>query len=163
MSVGNIVDISRLKVKVNVSERDVVRLRAGELVTIKSDVYHGVTYSGRVETIGAKGDEAHTYPVEIYVTNDPRSPLKAGMFARVEFTSLSGQELLTLPRIALLGSARDAKVYVVENGIARLRNIVVGAEFGSYASIVSGLSPGERVVINGQNTLFDGVAVNEVK
>lgn len=160
MNVANVVDVSRLKIKVNISESDAVRLKAGDPVLVGSDVFPGVTFNGKVETISAKGDEAHTFPVEIIVANEGKHPLKAGMFARVRFTSLNRNQVLAIPRVAVVGSLKQAKVYVVVDGIAISRNVVLGSEFGNSVEVLSGIQAGEQVVISGQNTLSDNLKVN---
>jgi RND family efflux transporter MFP subunit len=158
-NVANVVDISRLKVKLNVAEKDVISLKAGDPVSVTSDVYPGITYKGKIETISVKGDEAHTYPVEFVVENQKGNQLKAGMFASVEFTSIKGGNSLVIPRAALVGSVKDAQVYVVENNIAKIRNISVGAEYGTFIIVSSGLNEGETVVVNGQNNLVNNAKV----
>lgn len=158
--VATIVDISQLKVKVNVPEGDVFKLKLGDRVEVTTDVYPGVSFDGRVTMIGAKGDEAHTYPVEVTVSNNGRNPLKAGMFGRVAFTSLPEKSALTIPRDAIVGSVKRPQVYVVNNGVAKLRDIVVGREVGTSVEIVEGLINGDQVVTSGQNNLRDGAQVS---
>ncbi|MHB8929700.1 MAG: efflux RND transporter periplasmic adaptor subunit [Melioribacteraceae bacterium] len=123
--VANIVDISKLKVKLNLAESDAFLTKAGDAVSVTVDVYPGITFKGRVESVSSKGDDAHTYPVEISINNESAHPLKAGMFARVEFTSLKNRETIVIPRDALVGSVKEPQVFVVENGIAKLRNLTV--------------------------------------
>jgi RND family efflux transporter MFP subunit len=159
-TVGNVVDIAKLKVKVNVAERDVFKLKQGDDVDVTTDVYPGIVFKGKIETISAKGDEAHTYPVEISLPNSKENPLKAGMFGRVAFTSIGKRETLLIPREALIGSVREPQVFVVDGEMARLRSIVVGREAGQYLEIVNGLSEGERVITNGQNNLKDGYRIS---
>ncbi len=161
--IGNIVDISKLKVKVNVAEKDIFKLKVGDKVALTTDVYTGEKFEGRVETISAKGDEAHTYPVEVTVINNAKYPFKTGMFARVEFVSLKKEEALVIPRTAILGSIKEAKVYVIENGLAKLRSIVLGGEYSSSVEVISGVSENEQVVVSGQNTLVDGAKVTIIK
>jgi len=157
--VANIVDISKLKVKLNLAEQDAFLVKAGNQVSVSVDVYPGVIFNGRVESVSAKGDDAHTYPVEISITNQSSHQLKAGMFARVEFTSLKNRETLVIPREALVGSIKNPQVYVVENGIAKLRNLTVGDQSGIYVQVLNGLMAGETIVINGQNNLVDNLKV----
>jgi RND family efflux transporter MFP subunit len=161
--VANIVDISTLKVKVNVSERDAFRLRVGDKVTVTTDVYPGFKFIGRVESIAAKGDEAHTYPTEIMISNNQQNPLKAGMFMRVSFEDQAAAPSLVIPREALVGSVREPQVYVVNGKKAELRNIIVGAEVGGKLQVLQGLNEGEKVVVNGQNNLQNGVEVSVVQ
>lgn len=158
--VATIVDISQLKVRVNVPEADVFKLKRGDVVKIMTDVYPGQHFEGHITMIGVKADEAHTYPVEVLVRNDAKYPLKAGMFGRVAFTSLPSRSILLVRREAIVGSVRDAKVYVLEGKKAKLRSIVVGAEFGTNLEVLSGLKQGEQVIVNGQNNLRDGVEVS---
>jgi RND family efflux transporter MFP subunit len=159
MTIGNVVDISRLKVKIGVAEKDAFKLKVGDKVNITTEVFPGEIIPGTVETISAKGDEAHTYPVEIVIPNNGKEQMRAGMFARVEFTSLKHNEALIVPRTAFLGSTRDAKVYVIEGGYAKLRSVQLGGEYGSSVEVLSGLKAGDEVVTSGQNTLNENVKV----
>lgn len=157
--VANVVDLSVLKVKLNVAERDAFRLKVGDPVKITTEIYPGRIFEGKIKNISAKADEAHTYPVEITLPNSKTDPLKAGMFARVSFISIPQEEVLAIPREALVGSIRKPQVYVVENGIAVLRDIVIGSDSGTRLEVREGLKEGETVVIAGQSNLKDKVPV----
>lgn len=159
MTIANVVDISKLKVKLNVAENDAFKLKAGDKVEIATSVYPGVSFEGRIESISSKGDEAHTYPVEITLANNKENPLKAGMFCRANFVSIHDFESVVIPREALIGSIKEPKVYVIEDGIAKLRSVVVGEEAGTKLQILQGLKDGEKIVIAGHNNLKDNVPV----
>jgi RND family efflux transporter MFP subunit len=161
--VANIVDISTLKVLLNVSEKDAFQIKTGEQTEITTDVYPGVKFFGRVDNIASKADEAHTYPVEVKLPNNPRNPLKAGMFARVNFSSQSSVKSLAIPRESLVGSIKDARVYTVQNQVAKLKNIVVGKSSGNFLEVISGLDENEVVVTNGQNNLSDNSKIVVIK
>jgi len=160
--VANIVDISKLKVKLNLAESDAFLVKVGDQVKVTVDVYPGVAFKGRIESISSKGDDAHTYPVEISINNESTHPLKAGMFARVEFTSLKDRETIVIPRESLVGSVKEPQVFIVENGIAKLRNITVGDQSGIYVQVLQGLMEGETIVVNGQNNLVNNLKVEIV-
>lgn len=157
--VANVVDINRLKVKLNLAERDAFLIKAGDQVKVNVDVYPDVSYNGRIESVSSKGDESHTYPVEININNEKLHPLKAGMFARVNFTSLKNRKSLVVPRESLVGSVKEPQVFVVENGIAKLRSLTVGSQSGIYVQVLQGLMEGETIVVNGQNNLVDNLKV----
>ena len=163
MAISNIVDVSTLKVKVNVGEHEAFQLKAGDRVEISTDVYPNEKFDGRVDNIASKGDEAHTYPVEIRIANSVRYPLKAGMFARISFTSVAPAEALVIPRAALVGSIKNAQVYVVQNSKAFLRSVVIGSQAGEFLEVQEGLKEGDVVVTNGQNNLSDSTSVVIVK
>lgn len=161
--VANIVDISTLKVLINVSEKDAFQIKIGQQAEITTDVYPGVVFYGRVDNLASKADEAHTYPVEVRLTNDSRHPLKAGMFARIDLTGQSTQESLAIPRESLVGSIKDASVYTVRNMTAKLKNVVIGKTSGNFLEVLSGLSENDVIVINGQNNLSDNSKVVIIK
>jgi RND family efflux transporter MFP subunit len=159
MAIANVVDISRLKVALQVAESDVFKLKPGQPVTVGTDIYPGASFQGRIHTISDKAGESHTYRVEIGMANSPAQPLKAGMFVRVIFPSIIRRDALIIPRACLVGSRRNPQVYVVAAGIARLRDITVGAEVGLEIEVSSGLGQGAWVVSDGQNNLDDNIAV----
>lgn len=161
--VANVVDISRLKVKVNVAERDVFRMQVGDSVEVSTDVYPGVSFAGIIHTISVKADESHTYPVEIVLENNKEHPLKAGMFGRVAFNAVGTKDMLSIPRQALVGSMKDPQVFVVKDNVAKLRHIVVGEEAGDALAVLEGLQAGEMIVVNGQNNLKDDSAVDVIQ
>ncbi len=161
--IANIVDITKLKVKLNVAEADVFRMKKGDAVEITTDVYPDIPFAGTITSISAKGDEAHTYPVEITIPNSATYPLKAGMFGRANFVTTAPTKSIFIPREAVLGSVKDAQVYVVENGIAKLRSIVTGTPLGTMIQVTKGIADGEVVVVNGQNNLKDNLAVTIIK
>jgi RND family efflux transporter MFP subunit len=160
--VANVVDINTLKVRVNVAEREAFRLKVGDRVEISTEVYPGVRFDGAIDNIAAKADDAHTYPVEIIAPNSAKHPLKAGMFARVTFKSIAPSEVLTIPRIALMGSIKDARVFVVRADIARACTVIIGRQSSEFLEVASGLAEGDTVVTSGQNNLVDQARVQIV-
>ncbi len=158
--VANVIDIGTLKVRVNVPEEDAFKMSLGERAEITSSVYPGKTFYGNVYSISNKGDDAHTFPIEVVLPNNPSAPLKAGMFARVSFTSRAAHAGMVIPRDALVGSVKQAQVYVLDGDKARLRKVTVIGEVGNMLEISAGLNDGDKVVTSGQINLSDGSAVS---
>jgi RND family efflux transporter MFP subunit len=156
--IANIVDLSRLKAKVSVSEQDVFKLHKGDPVDITADVFNGLTFAGTIFGISSKCDEAHTYPVEVFIA-DPQHQLKAGMFVRVTFRPTAATPLLLVPRTAIVGSMQDPKVYVITGDLATLRSVIAVKQVGTQVALSSGVREGESVVVDGQNNLSDSLHV----
>jgi RND family efflux transporter MFP subunit len=154
-TIGYIVNISKLKVKIKVSESLVYLLKVGENTIITSDVYPDVTFYGKISYISPTGDESHNYPVEVEIENSSKHPLKAGTFVNVKIEISSSGNKLFIPREALQGSVKDAQIYVAENGIAKLKKIIIGTQNNEYLEVLSGLNEGEQVIISGQVNLSD--------
>jgi RND family efflux transporter MFP subunit len=161
--VATVVDISTLKLKANLPEQDVLRLRVGDNVKVIADIYPSVQFSGKVAFISVRGNEAHSYPIEVVLSNNTQHPLKSGMSARLIRESNTSRKALIIPRLAVLGSTKEPSVYVLEqaNGktLAKRRSIELGKENGTNIEVRSGLKLGERVIIAGQNNARDGVEV----
>lgn len=157
--VADVVDISKLKFEVNVAESDVFRMKVGDKVEITTQVYPGIIFEGRIATISDKGDEAHTYPVEVDLYNSKQHPLKAGMFGTVNFISSTKGESLMIPREALIGSVKNPKVFVVDNNTVKLTDVVIGRTYDNYLEVLSGLKEGQTIVVNGQNNLEENSRV----
>jgi hypothetical protein len=66
-----------------------------------------------------------------------------------------------LPTNALFVRTAGPQTFVVgDDNVVRLRNLVLGRDMGNAVEIVSGLKPGENVVINPTDMVADGVHVN---
>lgn len=159
MVIANIVDISTLKVKLNISEREAFMIKPGDKVEVTTDVYPGVSFAGTVDNIASKADEAHTYAVELKLANSRQHPLKAGMFARANFNSSDEREAILIPREALVGSIREAQVYLIRNKQALLQPVTIGRQAGQHLEVINGLEEGDVIVTNGQYNLSNNSRV----
>lgn len=158
--IANVIDISTLKLKVNVAETDVFKLKLGNSVTITTEIYPNTKFNGTISSISQKADDAHTYPVEISLANSKQYPLKAGMFAQATFHTNVEQYGIMIPRSALVeDDTTNPQVFIVENGIAKLRNIVTGQELGTNLVVLQGLSETDSIVTMGQTNLTNGAKV----
>lgn len=161
--VASIVDVSRLRVKVNVSESNVYYLHTGDRVKITTDIYPGIVFKGKISFVSPRGDETHNYPVEVEIVNSAENPLKAGTFVNVEVGIGSSSTALYIPREALQGSIKDAKVYVASNGKALLKNIVIGRGGDESLEVVSGLTENDKVIVSGQVNLTDNKPIKIIE
>jgi RND family efflux transporter MFP subunit len=156
---AEITDISSLKLVVNIPEKSVNHFRPSQTIDVRTEVYPGKSFKGKVTMISAEGDEAHNYPVEITVQNSKENPLKAGMYGSIANSSNLKGETLTVPRQAIMGSAKQPQLYVIENGKATLRDVQIGVTTNDYYEITKGLKHNDVVVTSGQINLQNGTSV----
>lgn len=154
--VASVVDISKLKANVLVSEKDIYRLSPNMPVTILCDIYPGKTFKGNVRYISPKGDESHNYQVEVTVENNNSAQLKAGTFVRVKFDVKNNNKALQIPKNALVEGLKNPYVYVANGNKAEVRKLVLGRESGENIEVLNGLAAGEEVIISGQINLTEG-------
>lgn len=156
-----IVDVSKLKLEVSVNEAQVVQLKKGDQVSIKSSVFPEKDYKGIVSFISVKADNSLNYPIEIEVVNDGKNELKAGMYATAYFNFPNQESVIQIPRSSFVGSVNSNQVYVMNtDSVATLRQVTPGKIFGDQVVILQGLEEGETVITTGQINLSDGVKVN---
>ncbi|MFE3871273.1 efflux RND transporter periplasmic adaptor subunit [Flavobacterium sp. ZS1P70] len=160
----DIVNVSKLKLKVTVNESQVASLKLGNTVQVSASVYPDTKFSGRITFIAPKADTSLNFPVEIEIANNSSNDLKAGMYGTAEFASnQQKQSLMIVPRNAFVGSVSSNQIFVVENGVAKLKTVTAGRILGDKVEIISGLSDGETVIITGQINLQDGSKVDIIK
>jgi membrane fusion protein, multidrug efflux system len=162
-SMFDIVNVSKLKLKVTVNESQVASLKKGNTVNVASSVFPDQTFTGKITFIAAKADETLNFPVEIEIANNSEKSLKAGMYGTANFGSKQKQQLKIVPRNAFVGSVSSNQVFVVENGIAKLKKVTAGRILGDTVEILDGLSDGDTVIVTGQINLQDGNAVEIIK
>ena len=157
--IAKLTDISTLKLVVDVPEKAINQFHVGQPISVSTEVYPDVHFAGRVTLIAAQGDAAHNYPVEIAVQNSGKNLLRAGMYGSIANTSKLKTQTLAVPRQAILGSAKEPQVYVVENGKAVLKSVQIGTTTNEYYEITKGLNAGDQVVTSGQINLQNGTLV----
>lgn len=161
--IATIVDVSKLKATVMVSESDVYKLKNGATVNIITDIFPDKTFKGTVRYISPVGDEAHNYPVEITLGNEGKNQIKAGTFIRVSFDIQGSANTLQIPKIALVEGLKNPYVYVLNGNKASIKKLVLGREIGENVEVLSGLNEGEEVISSGQINLVEGSIVSLVK
>jgi len=159
-----IVDVSKLKLKVNVNESQVANLKVGEQAQIKSNVFPADNFSGKITFIAPKADATLNFPVEIEVENNHKNTIKAGMYGTAIFKFPAQAATITIPRGSFVGSVSSNQIFVLENGnTAKLRKVIAGRTINDQVEIIDGLKEGETVIVSGQINLIDGSAVAPIK
>jgi RND family efflux transporter MFP subunit len=159
-----LVDVSRLKLKVNVNESQVANLKIGDPVQIKTTVFPNLDFSGKVSFIAAKADNSLNFPIEIQVVNNKPNTIKAGMYGTAIFKFPTQAPTITIPRGAFVGSVSSNEIFVLEDGNkAKLRKVVAGRILGEKVEILDGLKEGETAITSGQINLTDGAVVAPIK
>jgi RND family efflux transporter MFP subunit len=86
--------------------------------------------------------------------------LKAGMFAKLDLQLRLRDAAIVIPEPAILNSGDTNLVFVVgPQTIALLRPVKLGLRLAGAAEVLSGLEPGDRVVVEGVKKIFNGAPV----
>lgn len=153
-----------VKVLVNISEIYYKNIFKGMPVDIQLDAYEGETFYGKVTIVYPTIDQStHTFPVEVTISN-PDQKVRPGMYARAT-VNFGSQNHVLVPDEALVKQigAGDRYVYVYKDGKVSYNKVELGKHIGAKYEILSGVKPGDDVVIAGQSRLANGKEVEVVK
>jgi membrane fusion protein, multidrug efflux system len=110
-----------------------------------------------VTAVAPSGD-ATTHRFEVTADLPAAAGLRAGLFARLLVPGIASAPRLTVPSVALFERGGLTGVFVVDDGVARLRWVAAGARDGATVEVRAGVEAGERVVL-GPVGLVDGTPV----
>ncbi len=158
MATVGVVDIDPLRLDALVTDAIIGRIAPGDEVSM--DVRGvGGEYTGTISEIAPSTDpETGMYPVRILIDN-PDDQLRPGMTAEAEFVTERAEDVIVVPRSAVVSRADEDYVFVVEDDLAQRRPVHVGLSDDEYAEIESGIDEGENVVDYGVEYLEDGMRV----
>jgi len=163
-AIVSIVRIQPIKAIINVSEQYFPVIRKGMKASVQTDIYPDETFEGEIIRIYPTINEStRTFQVELKVDN-PNEKLRPGMFARINLY-IGGDEALLVPSVAVIKQTgtNNRYVFVRENDIAVMRQVVVGNVFNEDIEILSGLKAGDELVVVGQNKLIDHAKIEVVE
>ncbi len=155
----SVVDISTVRLVVNLVERDLRKVTVGAAASVSVDAYPGEQFTGRVARVAPVLDPStRTTEMEVEIPN-PSGRLKPGMYARVRLTSSQKADALVVPKSAVVDAQGRKGVYMVQNNQAVFRPVTLGLEEPARIEITDGLSEGDAVVTTGASALRDGAPV----
>jgi len=150
-------DPSALWVVADVFERDLPLVRGGAEATVKLASVPNPAH-GRVVAVGA-AVEAELRRAPVYVAIEEQGlSLRPGMYARITINAASSQGVM-VPVTAVLIKDGKRNIVYVENGDGTFvpRDVILGQSVEDHVQVISGITPGERVVVRGA-LLLDGTA-----
>jgi membrane fusion protein, multidrug efflux system len=152
-----VLDVSRLKTVVPVTERMINRVHVGLQAQVSVDGVPDERYGGKVTRISPFLDpDTRSADVEIEIANN-RKDLKPGMFARVVIAAGAPTKALAIPRGALLTRGDEKGVFLLTSDqTTEYRRIEIGRIQGNYVEVLDGLGEGTQVVTSGAQKLNEG-------
>lgn len=157
-----LVQVDKLKVIVNVPEKDIQFLQIGQRVEIIPANIHGDLPEERIGTIAylafSADESTRTYRAKITIDNSA-GQLRPGMIVRARFLRRHLTQVITAPLYAVLDRDGEKLVYVEEQGVAHQLPVETGLSVGRRIVIKSGLSAGQALIVKGQQLLIEGARV----
>jgi membrane fusion protein (multidrug efflux system) len=151
-------DTSVIKLDFSVPENFVATVREGLGVRATAPAYPGRSFAGQVASIDSRVDiNTRSVTVRALLANEDGA-LKSGMFLNVSLAK-DDREAIVIPEEALTPEAEKQFVFVVADGRAQRREVRIGGRRPGSVEIISGLEPGDDVVVEGTQKIRDGSPV----
>ena len=152
-----------LRTYVNVPQVNADAVHVGQEAQIRVADLHGKQFTGKVtRTSNSLDPTTRTLLAEIQVPNQGGS-LLPGMYAQVDLRTARSNPPLLIPGDTLVARPDGTQVAIVTDGhVIHFQRIELGRDYGDRVEVISGVQPGQKVVVNPGDTVREGVKVNPV-
>jgi len=163
-AVVSMADMGTLEVEADVSESNIARIQPGQPCEIQLDAFPELRFRGEVSRLVPTVDRTKASVMTKIRFLDPDPRVLPEMSAKVAFLAEALPPAQRRARTAVHGDAvvqadGAAAVFRVADGTARRVAVSTGAKIGDLVE-VSGVKPGERLVLRPPASLRDGAAVS---
>ncbi len=159
--VATILRTNPIKIQIQVAEADVPHVALGRGVSLEVDAYKARKFAGTVSAINPAIDpNSRSAVVEALVENNG-NVLRTGMFATAKISREGGGKAIFVPKSAVFNdqTTQSFRVFVIQDGVAKLRVVQMGTEEGDSQEIISGVNPDETVATSNLDKLYEGARV----
>ncbi|SRR5215204_4256769 len=159
--IATLVRTNPIKVQIQVAEADIPYVGIGRGVSIQVDAYKDRNFGGVVTAVNPSIDpNSRSAVVEAQIENGDNA-LRAGMFATAKITRDGGALGVFVPKQAVLNdqATQNQRVFVIVEGIAKLRTVQRGTEENGMIQILNGVAADEMVATSNLEQLYEGAKV----
>lgn len=152
--------IDKVRVVTQIPDRDVPYADVGDEADVTLDAIPGRVFKGAVSRFANSEDPtSRTMYTEIDLPN-PDLVLRPGMYGVATVILDQSTKTSTIPTSALVGESHGGKgdVFAIKDGVAKKMRVEIGADDGLRVEIVSGLKPGDQVILD-VGSVSDGTPV----
>jgi membrane fusion protein (multidrug efflux system) len=162
-AVAEIVDNDKVKVVVDVPERDISFFTTGKETQVEATYQDKEkVHSGKITFISQVADSlTRSTPMEITLDNKDKC-LHSGQIVDVVLTRQVLKNVVMIPLEAVIPMENGNAVYIANSPIAKRREVELGIIKGDNVQIKSGLEEGDKLIISGHRFVVPGQTVNVV-
>jgi HlyD family secretion protein len=165
-AVVTVVDVSALGLQADVDETDVLLVKPGVRARVELDAVPDASYDATVAavdlspTTSARGGVSYHVRLTLGAGRDPAGVAapapRPGMSAVAHLLVRTARDAVAVRASAIVRAGVRNAVWVVRDGVARLRDVTVGTQGADTVAITEGVRPGDRVVVTGTERVHAG-------
>lgn len=156
-------DMEQLRVEFSIAERYLAEVAVGMPITVTNVAYGNMTFNGQVSAINTRLDPV-TRSVTIHgIIENSSLKLRPGMLLNVRL-QLDNRQVLRVSEKALVPQQNRQYVFTVdaENKVQQ-KEVILGQRIPGWVEVISGVSAGDEVVIEGIQKVRTGMTVSKVE
>jgi multidrug efflux pump subunit AcrA (membrane-fusion protein) len=160
--VATILRTNPMKAQIQIAEADVPYIVVGRGVSLEVDAYKDRKFAGTVSAVNPAVDPtSRSAMVEALVENNGNL-LRSGMFVQAKITREGGTSGVFVPKSAVYNDAstQSQRVFVIVEGVAKLKTVQLGVEEGDMIQIVTGVDADQNVATSNLDQLYEGAKVS---
>ena len=154
--IASLLDLGAMEVEANVPARFIAALRPDQAVAAQTDA--GGTLDLELRAIlPTEFAATRTRPVRFTITSDAAAAeVAVGQTVTLDVPVSAAREVIVVPKDALVQARNGWSVFVNDDGTAQPREVTIGAALAGGFEVLSGLEPGDEVVVRGNERLRPG-------
>lgn len=151
-----LMDFSRVKINIDLSQQDIVRLKKGQVALLKVSALQDKIFQGRVTLVNVTADPmTKKFKVEVTVDN-PNLLLRPNTFGEVTLEVSTHEGALVIPQKAVI---ENKYVFRAKDTTASKVEVLLGLQNTDMVEVVNGLEEGDLVIVEGNYGLEDGAEI----
>ena len=161
--VAEILQIDRVKAVIGIPESDVALVKNIKEVNLTIQALDNREVVGRHHFLaGSPENGARLYRLELAIDNE-ENLIMPGMFVRAQLVKRVINDTVAVPLFTVIKREDQKFVFVEEDGVAKKQPVELGIMEDWLVQITRGLSPGDRVVVEGHRDIDDGSKLRTVR
>lgn len=164
-------DPEMLQVRVDVRLEDIPKVQLGQRVTIETPVTPDRPLEGEVLQVTSQADiQKNTLQVKVAIKSPPAT-LRPDMLVQATFLALPSRDVadaekqtlrVLIPKQLIESAEGATHVWVADlvNKIARKKTVKLGRPSGDFVEVTQGLTPADRLIVDGRHGLSDGQRID---
>ena len=158
-SIVTIMDYSTMLLEINLPESAINEVKVGQKANITHYTLPKDTIIGEITELSpAISAETRTFKGKLMIDNK-KMLIRPGMFVKADIVTESHNSTIIIPKNIVRNDRNRRTVFVVDQGIARAKQVRLGLEDKTSVEVLSGLDKDDQLVIRGFETLRDGSKV----
>lgn len=151
-----LMDFSRIKIEIDVSPQEIVRIKKGQPALLRAEAYADKVFRGEIAIVNLTADPlSRKFKVEAQVNNRDLA-LRPNTFGEVILEVSTHEDALVIPQKAVL---ENRIVFLARESRAERKEVTLGLQNAELVEVLSGIEEGDLVIVEGNYGLEDGAQI----